>query len=193
MHYYVKDFLDPICLQEALDRLPAWRREQALRFKHTEGQMECAFSYLLLCEALQREYGISEQPHFLIGEHGKPTLLEFPHVHFNMSHCKAGIAVAVSDAPVGIDIECIGRGNDAVARYFMSDAEYACYAQAEHPDLVFAELWTRKEAVVKLTGRGIDDNLKQLLSLSNHVELVTRMEIEKGYAVSIAQYKDCGK
>ena len=194
--YCIKEDLSELStqsLQEALQRLPDWRREQALRFKHTLGQAECAFSYLLLCELLQREYGIGEQPHFVAGPHGKPSLKEYPHVHFNMSHCKAGIVVAVSDHPVGVDIEQVGRGNDALARYAFNEDEYARFVGSDAPAIEFARLWTQKEAVAKLTGRGIDDNLKLLLSSCKDVEIETWVNKEKGYAVSIAQYKSCGK
>ena len=197
MYYYcIKEDLSQVStqsLQEALRRLPDWRRSQALRFKHTLGQAECAFSYLLLCELLQREYGIDGQPHFVVGPHGKPALLEYPHVHFNMSHCKAGIVVAVSDHPVGVDIEQVGRGNDALARYAFNEDEYARFVGSDAPSIEFTRLWTQKEAVAKLTGRGIDDNVKQILSSCNNVEIKTWVNKEKGYAVSIAQYKSCGK
>lgn len=175
-------------LQEALARLPDWRREQALRFKHLLGQKECAFSYLLLCEGLRQEYGITAQPHFLIGEHGKPTLQEHPDIHFNISHCKAGIAVAISSAPVGIDIECIGRMNDSIARYSLNEAEYAQVFQSEDPTTEFTKYWTQKEAVAKLTGHGITDDLKQLLTIYNNVELTTEVNAPQGYVLSVARF-----
>ena len=139
-------------LQEALRLLPDWRRAEVLRYKHLQGQKECAYSYLLLCDAMRQEYGITTQPHFLIGEHGKPTLQEFPHIHFNLSHCKVGVAVALSGAPVGIDIECVGRGNDSLMRHVLSQAEYELVHTAPEPSLEFTKYWTMKEAVVKLTG-----------------------------------------
>ena len=56
------DILDAITSEEldaAIASLPSWRREKALRFKHRQGRLECAFSYLLLCQALRETYGIS--------------------------------------------------------------------------------------------------------------------------------------
>lgn len=174
-------------LQQALADLPDWRREQALRFRHRQGLMECAFSYLLLCEGLQKEYGLTVQPHFQIGEHGKPALLEYPHIHFNISHCKAGIAVALSDTPVGIDIECIGRMNESLARHVLNEREYEQVMTAPDPEQEFAIFWTQKEAVAKLTGQGISDNLKQLLSIYNNVDLKTEIHPEQGFVLSIAR------
>ena len=173
-------------LQKALDRLPDWRREQALRFKHTLGQKECTYSYLMLCEGLKREYGLAVQPHFQIGEHGKPALQECPQIHFNISHCKAGIAVALGDVPVGIDIEAIGRMNDSLARYVLNETEYARMLQSDNPAIEFTKFWTMKEAVAKLTGQGITDHLKQLLSIYNNVEIATEVHAEKGFVLSVA-------
>lgn len=181
-------------LQQAIDALPEWRRELALKFKFPLGKAECACSYLLLCQALREEYGITTQPHFDIGEHGKPSLREYPDIHFNMSHCRAGIAVAVSDKPVGIDIECLGRLIDKNGDLNMSLAEYVLSPEElEHvlsgdSDLEFTKFWTQKEALVKLIGTGIDDDLKQILPLHPEVSISTSVSLEHGYALSIAQY-----
>ena len=178
--------IDEAELQQALSQLPDWRREQALRFRHRQGQIECAFSYLMLCEGLRKEYGITLQPHFLIGEHGKPALLEYSHIHFNMSHCKAGIAVALSDAPIGIDIERIGRMNDSLARHVLNATEYEQVMAAPNPEQEFTKFWTMKEAVAKLTGQGITDDLKQLLFKYNNVEIQTEIRPEHGFVLSVA-------
>lgn len=167
-----------------IDKLPDWRREQALRFKHEHGQWECAASYLLLCELLRDTYGIDTQPHFVIGDHGKPALQEYPHIHFNISHCKKAVAVAVSDEPVGIDVECTGRMKDSLARHVLCDEEYAFVMAAADPDLEFTSLWTRKEALVKLTGEGLNDDLKNLLYNYNNVEIETTHH--DGFVLSVA-------
>lgn len=167
-----------------INSLPPWRREQALRFKFEQGRWECTASYLLLCDMLRNHYGIATQPHFVIGEHGKPTLQEFPHIHFNISHCKKAVAVALSDMPVGIDVECTGRMSDSLARHVLCDEEYAAMMSAANPDLEFTRLWTRKEALVKLTGEGINDDLKNLLYIYNNVEIETTTY--PGFVVSIA-------
>lgn len=182
-------------LQQAIDALPEWRRELAMKFKFPLGKAECACSYLLLCQALREEYGITTQPHFDIGEHGKPSLREYPNIHFNMSHCRAGIAVAVSDKPVGIDIECLGRLIDkngslnmSLAEYVLSPEELEQVVEGDS-DLVFTKFWTQKEALVKLTGTGIEDDLKQILSLHPEVTIDTSISLEHGYALSIAAFR----
>jgi 4'-phosphopantetheinyl transferase len=186
-------------LEAAIASLPDWRREKALRFKHEQGRKECAFSYLLLCQALREVYGITEQPSFLIGEHGKPELDFNPNsqlstlnsqLFFNISHCKQAIACVVSSHPVGIDVESIGRYSESLARRVLNDTEFAAVSQAPDPQIPFIRLWTQKEAVVKLTGRGIDDDLPNLLLKYNNVSLQTEEHMDKGYILSVATFKD---
>ncbi len=193
MKYVIKEDIRHIGSEElsrALSLLPEWRREKALRFKHPLGQAECAFSYLMLCDLLRQEYGISHQPHFLIGEHGKPTLLEHPDIHFNISHCKAAIAVAVSSEPIGIDVECIGRDNEQLISYALNEDEIRLVKSADNPSVLFTKLWTRKEALFKFLATGITDDIKNLLTRHPEVCINTHTNIEKGYALSIARLPD---
>ena len=208
---FLRENIDAITSEEleaAIAALPEWRRQKALRFKHEQGRKECACSYLLLCQALREVYGITEQPSFTIGEHGKPELSfpqEFPEspeipetpassplggirrgLFFNLSHCKNAIACAVSSQPVGIDVECIGRYSESLARHVLSPEEFAQVSSAPDPQIPFTRLWTQKEAIVKLTGRGIDDDLPNLLSKYNNVSLHTEEHPDKGYVLTVA-------
>ena len=200
---YIKEHLASITdeeLEAAIASLPAWRKEKALRFKHRQGRIECAFSYLLLCQALREVYGITEHPSFLIGEHGKPELSlnsqlltlnpKLSTLNFNISHCKSALAVALSTSPVGIDVECIGRYSESLARHVLNDNEFAEVSQSPNPQIPFTRLWTQKEAVVKLTGRGIDDDLPNLLLKYNNVSLHTEEHLAQGYILSVATFLD---
>ena len=71
---YLNDHLQDLDLDDALSQLSDQRREQALRYKHDLGQRTCAAAYLLLCQGLRSEYGITEKPIFAYGEHGKPFI-----------------------------------------------------------------------------------------------------------------------
>ena len=86
-----------------LPLVSAQRREQALRYKHTFGQYCCLKSWLMLYKLVDiSEYRDTEWQY---NEHGKPYWENGP--YFSISHCKQGIAVAIDDQPIGIDIETI--------------------------------------------------------------------------------------
>lgn len=175
-------------LKRVLDALPAWRKEQALRFKFREGVVECALSYALLCEAL-RERGITDSPTFIYGQDGKPSLQEYPMVHFNLSHTNGVAACAVSDHAVGVDVERLGRYSESLAEYTMNADELAQIHASTDCDLEFTRLWTMKEATGKLIGEGISTNVRGLLSdHSYNIIYRTTVNTEKGYVVTVAQW-----
>lgn len=58
--------------EAALPLLSEQRRQQVLKYKYELGRKTCAAAYLLLCEGLRKEYGITDLPVFGYGEHGNP-------------------------------------------------------------------------------------------------------------------------
>lgn len=161
---YLNDHIQDFNLDEGLAQLSEQRREQTLRFRHELGQRTCVAAYLLLCEGLQKEYGITEKPVFDYGEHGKPWIVGHPEIHFNLSHCREAVLCVLSGRPVGVDVESVREFKESLIHYTMNDEETESIRQASRPDVEFIRLWTRKEAVLKLTGEGINNNLKDVLN-----------------------------
>ena len=89
-------------------------------------------------------------------EYGKPVLVNFPDIHYNISHTKGLIACAISDSCVGIDIERIRPFNKRIPERFFTrnELEYV-YIEKEEQDIRFYEIWTQKEAYVKWLGKGM--------------------------------------
>jgi 4'-phosphopantetheinyl transferase len=184
---YIDDKTDAFDLQEALQTISEQRRQQALRFKHEQGQRLCVAAYLLLKRALREQEGILENPVFAYGPHGKPSIVGHPELHFSLSHCKEAAVCVLSRHPIGIDVESIGRYRETVAHYAMSDAEVARIEQAEHPDVEFVRLWTMKESLLKLTGEGINDHMKYVLNDVPERSFTTVEEIEKNYIYTVCE------
>ena len=171
-------------IQRLLPLVSDERREEALRFHHRFGQFACLQSYVMLRELLEQR-GLSHPFRFGKNEHGKPFLADHPEIHFNLSHCKSGIAVAVADQPIGIDIESYRKVGDSLLRYAMNDTERRLITESDDPVRTFTEYWTRKEAVFKLRGTGIlREELHALLDGPERVE--THVNPEKRYAYSLA-------
>ncbi len=89
---------------------------------------------------------------------GKPHLLG-QDLHFNISHSGNRVLCAVHTSPIGVDIEQPGCYRDRVARRVCTPEEYA-YINGD--PVRFLEVWTRKEAYAKLTGRGLALKLKSV-------------------------------
>ena len=97
----------------------------------------------------------------------KPYFPDLPQVHFSVSHSFHFWACAMDDIPVGFDLEVPGLrwGEDAssrkekLARRFFTPAENR-YLE-DHPEAFF-DLWVRKEAWLKLSGKGISGGLSSI-------------------------------
>lgn len=182
---YLNDDIAGFDVQAALPLLSPQRREQTLKFKHLQGQKTCAAVYLLLCEGLRKEYGITAPPVFEYGEHGKPFILGHPEIHFNMSHCREAALCVVSNQPVGVDIESIRPYKESLVRYTMSDDEVQCILAHPRPEVEFTRLWTMKEAKLKRSGEGIRSDMKAVLTGDEVFKTV--INEKKGYIFSIIQ------
>ena len=175
-------------VQRMLPLVSPQRREQALRFKHTFGQFCCLKSWLMLKEGM-RELGIRELGDFLYNEHGKPYIEGGP--YFSISHCKQGIAVAIDDQPVGIDIEGIRHAEEDLIERTMNEEERLRIRGLEVrglEDRKFTRLWTQKEAIVKAQGVGIVSFEQLQTILDNGQWTLDTVEKEK-YIYSIAIWK----
>jgi 4'-phosphopantetheinyl transferase len=193
MLYRIFDNMSQCSEQEIARLLPlvsAQRREQALRYQHTFGQYCCLQSYIMLCELLA-EWGsihqlpIKENPTFLYNDYGAPYIEGGP--HFSISHCKTGIAVAVSENSIGIDIEAIRTLKADLIRKTMNEDEQKRILSSAAPDIEFIRLWTQKEALVKLQGTGIISDLHHVLDHSSEIFWTEIINQEKGYICTIAE------
>ena len=80
---------------------------------------------------------------------GKPYFIDSD-IHFSLSHSKGVCAVAVSDQPVGVDVEEIKDSyNPHLIERSLTEHEKDVF------DGDFTRIWCRKEAVSKMTGEGI--------------------------------------
>lgn len=104
---------------------------------------------------------------FDVSEWGKPSL-RHPRcdLEFNISHSANRILIAVSSAgPVGVDVEKIlPEPPYEVASIAFSQNERAVLERvpAARRGNVFYDLWTRKEALVKAMGLGLDIELQDI-------------------------------
>ncbi|MDD5952248.1 MAG: 4'-phosphopantetheinyl transferase superfamily protein [Oscillospiraceae bacterium] len=87
---------------------------------------------------------------------GKPQVLSHPGVYFNISHSGGHCICAVSDHPVGADLQQIRPVRFCrLAQRFFTPAEWAAFQAMGETEDAFFTLWARKEALGKLTGLGL--------------------------------------
>ena len=190
MQYLIFDDMKQCTEQEVARLLPLvseQRRQQALGYKHLFGQFCCLKSYEMLMQLLNPNlYTLHFTPYtFLYNEYGQPRIEGGP--CFSISHCQHGIAVAIGEKPIGIDIEHIRTAKPELVARTMNEKEQAEIWAATSPDIAFTCLWTKKEAVLKMQGTGITsiDGIKNTLVSTEHVDLLTKVNIDKQYAYTL--------
>lgn len=123
--------------------LPLSRRER-LASQPTEKHAEVLCAYGLLLALLRERYGWQTLPPMETDAHGRPRFAAYPGVFFSVSHTAGVAAAAVSDAPVGVDIQRVRPVSDRMLRL----------AGATTAERFFRD-WVRWEARAKRAGGGL--------------------------------------
>ena len=177
------------CSEQEIARLlplvSAQRREQALRYQHLFGQYCCLKSYEMLLTLLHTHAPSADAlPTFEYNEYGQPSIIDGP--YFSISHCKHAILVAISETPIGVDIEHIRTPKTALIERTMNVEEQQQITQSAQPEYTFTQFWTQKEAYLKLLGTGIISDIKNTLVSTNQIVWQTKVNKEKEYVFTIA-------
>lgn len=130
----------------------------------------------------------------------KPFLDKNSNTHFNLSHSKDYGIIALSNYNIGIDLEYLYDDfeyMDVMPTVF-SLKEIDVVLSKQNKTYQFFKFWTRKEAIVKATGTGINDFLPQIQVLdgsntlaSNFIEpnqdvRVMSFNLSSNYVASVA-------
>jgi len=100
---------------------------------------------------------------------GKPYFECTPNLHFNLSHSEDSVFIAFASDPVGFDIENIQRKAaflKLAERYFQPQERELMERSSKAKNTTFLEIWTAKEAILKLIGTGIALGLDKTLVLN---------------------------
>ena len=121
-----------------------------------ERDIDRVLSGRFLKEALEKQFGRGSEPEVTRSPSGKPFFADEKLGHFSVSHSGRFFLICFSPEPVGADIEVIRRSpHPRLAGRFFTAAERARLAGAGDPGAGFFRIWTKKEALVKLSGEGI--------------------------------------
>ncbi|WP_353196193.1 4'-phosphopantetheinyl transferase superfamily protein [Parapedobacter defluvii] len=133
------------------------RTEHTLRFKATHTALR-----LLLGHATASDPAALR---FSTGHHHKPKLADTTNtaIQFNLSYTENRALIGLDQVhPIGVDIEWLQRPLDIESMLDACfSAEEIAFIRAEKSETQhrFFTLWTRKEAILKLTGEGIGEHL----------------------------------
>lgn len=186
------------------DVLAPEERERAARFRRDEDRRRFAASRVSLRRLLARYVGAPARSlRFATrcvhcgADHGKPRLERAagaPDVRFSTSHSGGLVAHAFAlGREVGLDVESSSSGvawREVSGRFF-SEEERARLASCEDEAAarrLFLLMWTRKEALLKLSGLGLAgplDEVQAAQAAGEDVEL-REVELPAGYVGAVA-------
>lgn len=101
----------------------------------------------LLAWGAERYWGLAPLPELAAGERGKPWFPSCPQYHFNLSHSGCFALCALSDQPVGVDIqEMRAVWRPSLVERTCSPEERAWLSSLGDRGEDFAQLWALKES-----------------------------------------------
>ncbi len=143
------------------------KQQRVDRFRFSDDKKRSVAGEMLARKALSEYCSVSPSDiKFSVGENGKPYAENLT-VEFNISHSENMVVCAVSDDPVGIDVEKIRPINLKVAKKICNEEElnYLFGHLPSESDFVYStdveilsrffRLWTKKEAFGKYLGIGL--------------------------------------
>lgn len=132
-------------------------------FHNIQDKMNLLYSRLIVLYGMLTLTNTKKQDVKIIkDENGKPHSVNND-IYFNLSHSGKSVYVAFNDdAEVGIDVEEISEIPHEIIDYCFHEEEKKIMKSTNHYDKKFFEIWTKKEAYLKMLGIGINDNLNNI-------------------------------
>lgn len=149
------------------------RKEKCDGYRYEDDKKCCIAADMLIRKALSERLDIPpEDVIYSVSDNGKPYF-ENNACYFSVAHSGKYAVVAVNKSnPVGVDIEKIRPVKTSVMRHIFSEGDksfvlgesgaYDGVIEDREALIRFFKVWTYKEAYVKTTGEGINDNLKNI-------------------------------
>lgn len=156
MEYYLKNVTslpDPKVDKAVLEGIPDWRCNYILKYMRPCDRKLSLGVWQLLEDSLKQHGFLAEN--IRIAPNGK---LECAGIYFNVSHSGDIALCALSNTPVGCDVEKVTSAPMEIAKRYFSDRECQYIESAtsvEEKNRRFFRLWTAKESYVKMTGEGM--------------------------------------
>ncbi|MFJ7837979.1 4'-phosphopantetheinyl transferase family protein [Lysinibacillus sphaericus] len=177
-------------------RISAERKEKVSKFHFDEDKKRSILAEVLLRHSLKRDFGMTnDHIHFTINEYGKPNLQNFDHIHFNLAHSGDWVVCAVSDTPIGIDIEQVAMIEMDIAKAYFTSSEYQdILSQPKDKQIqYFYKLWTLKESYVKAEGKGLTIPLDSFSFYiqPETIQLYESNQLSQKYSFQLFDLDDC--
>lgn len=158
--------------------------ERALKiqkYKFDKDKILSLFSHLLSKSEIATALNIPfSDVEFMYNEYGKPYISQ-ENFHFSVSHSGNLVAFAIHSSPVGIDVQKTEDKLSCAMKFFTENEQKYI---GDCPEKFF-EVWTKKEAYVKMLGTGISKNFKSYDVLDKDIKNMFFSKNIHGYFLSV--------
>ena len=137
--------------------MPSYRQEKIQRLRSEKARRQSLGAGILLHKACSELGIIGADESMTCTENEKPFFQNFPQISFSLSHSGDYALCALSDCPVGCDIEAIRPlAVPPGERFFCRDEWELIRKQPtkEERESLFFRYWVLKESYMKCTGLG---------------------------------------
>ncbi len=150
-----------------------WRKEKMSgRMREQKRKQSTGAGYLLYL--FRKRFSIESE--IVVLPEGKPVFKKDTGFYFSISHSGDYAALAFGKQELGLDIECVGKIREQVAKRFFLKEEYDFIMEQEgkERESAFFQIWTGKEAVGKADGGGLHVPIDSFSVLSENIVLKGR-------------------
>lgn len=155
------EYLASLLKPDELERSNRYHHEKdRKRFITSRGSLRVLLSNYLKKKPADIEFAIAPDK--------KPFIVQpFTGLHYNTSHSEDTVLIAIASSELGIDVEKADSSFnwESILQSSLGKDEIAWVKQSKTPKDSFYLLWTRKEALAKATGMGLQDDLSVFPSL----------------------------
>lgn len=124
---------------------------------------------------------------FVKNIYGKPELLNYSGLKYNVSHTKNAIIIGFASDEIGVDIEKNRTYDLEIAKRFFTQNEYLHVLNSNFNNR-FIEIWTKKEAYVKWLGQGFNKKLSSFDVLDEEISKKIFTFLFDDYVISVCGY-----
>jgi 4'-phosphopantetheinyl transferase len=164
--------------ERLVNTLPQKRQEKIFSLMRDEDKLLSLAAGILIKRNLPPDAIIDTD------ELNKPFAANYPDIYFSVSHTKGAAVFVRANSPIGIDIEenAPFEDMDKIAKRHFSPDEFAfCRGNSAR----FFEIWTKKEAFLKMTGRGLSKGLSDFSVLSAYSDKQFQSVFYKNFYISL--------
>jgi len=173
---YCIDIKDAAIDSDWLKYVSEEKRQRLSRMRHPQSLAHSLVGDLLVRYLAVQYLEVSnEDLHFETNRYGKPYLVDPPKpFHFSLSHSGHWVVGAVSQNPVGVDVQLMEPIDNNFAQRVMTPEAYEHYLKLPDSQRLdyFYDLWTRQESYLKLTGEGLANG--QIGKIGHYNEFLLR-------------------